>query len=88
MADPYSSTTDALTAQAESWASVTPDDDNDLAEVPKALFVGTAGDLALVGSDGVEVTFKVAVGYHPLRPRRVKDTNTTATGIVALYGRR
>jgi hypothetical protein len=54
---------------------------------PKALYVGTGGDLVAVFGDDSTVTFKnVASGaLLPIRPKRVNATGTTAADIVALY---
>lgn len=74
------------TASADRWAGVTPSDTTDLTAVPKALYIGVAGNISLTGADGATSTFIVASGQTvPLRPRRVRTTGTTATGIVALY---
>lgn len=79
-------TGDGLGAPGVRWYSVTPNDNTDLDPIPRALYVGVTGDLALVDVDGTAVTFvAAAVGYHPLRPRRVKSTGTTATSVVAIY---
>lgn len=71
---------------ATRWASVTPSNSVDFSPPPRALFVTGAGDLALVGSDDVVEVFPAdANSYHPLGPKRVNSTGTTATGIKALY---
>lgn len=68
------------------WFYITPNDDQDLPTYPRAIYVGGAGDVAMVGRDGVECTFKdLAVDYHPLRPLRIKATGTTATDMIGLY---
>jgi hypothetical protein len=76
-------------------AAVTKDDANDLATAPtRGLYVGGTGNVAVImaadntsGGAGTAVTFSgVAAGtVLPIRVRRVMSTNTTATGIVALY---
>lgn len=69
---------------ADRFVAIAPAD-TALAVVPKALYVGGAGNLVVKGSDGVQVTFAVAANsYHPIRPRNIMAA-TTATGIVALY---
>ncbi|HEV2746419.1 MAG TPA: hypothetical protein VGW34_03865 [Allosphingosinicella sp.] len=84
--DPYQGYTSPVHAQADNWDAVTPDDDEDLPNVPKALWANVAGDIALVGEDGHEEIFAVPASVPiPLRARRVKATGTTATGIRALY---
>ena len=50
-----------------------------------SLYVGTTGDLALVGKDGGDVIFKNApVGFYPIDVLKVKQTGTTATDIIVL----
>lgn len=86
VSDPYANTFAEVSAPADRWATVTPSDANDLDTVPKALRIGSAGNVKLAGSDGVAVMFSVSTGeILPLRARRVHATGTTATGIVALY---
>ena len=66
--------------------AVTHDDNNDLAENPKAVRLDIGGTIALMGSDGHAETFVVADGETlALRPVRVMQTGTTAVGIKALY---
>jgi hypothetical protein len=68
------------------WYAVSPSNSNDLDPIPRGLYVGVTGNLSLTDIDGTVVTFVAApVGYHPLRPRRVRATGTTATNIVAIY---
>ena len=69
--------------------AVTPSDTVNLPDgVCRALWVGGAGNIAiLVEEDSTAVTLSgVAAGtVVPVRARRVNSTNTTATLIVALY---
>lgn len=53
-----------------------------------ALFVGGAGDVAVLMSGGETVTFKAvpAGTLLPIQFTRIMSTNTTATNMVALYG--
>lgn len=52
-----------------------------------ALYIGTAGDLAVTGTDGVTVVFKnVPAGtLLQIHAVTVNSTNTTASNIVALF---
>jgi len=84
----------AGTRSTQNWPSqpatdavaVTPDDNNDLANVAVALYVGTTGDVKINTFYGNTVTFKtVPVGIMPVRVSRVWSTGTTASNIVALY---
>lgn len=75
------------TAPARKLRAVDPDDDTDLPDGPcRALYVGVAGTLTVMGiDDTVAVSFgTVAVGFYPISCKRVLLTGTTATGIVAL----
>ena len=88
MADNFSAHGDSVSAPARRAAAVAPHDVNALAEVPKALFVGTGGDLVARGAGGgADVTFKnLANGaLLPFRAEYVRATGTTAQNIVALY---
>ena len=68
------------------WVEVTPDDDADLPEVPRALWANSDGDIAMQDRLGQSVTFTVAAGLVVgLRPYRVLETGTTVTSVVALY---
>ena len=74
---------------------VTPSDANTLADdlgadyaVTKGIFVGVAGDVEVMmanGSGGSAVVFGLLAGFHPLNVTQILDSNTTATGIKALY---
>lgn len=67
------------------FRNITPDDDSDLDHLPDGLYVGGAGSLTIMGIDKVLATFTVTAGsYHPLRPRRIMATGTSATNIVTL----
>jgi hypothetical protein len=73
------------TAPARGAFSITPADGTDLAIYPKALYVGTAGDVKVDMRDGTTVTFTGAIGVLPIRVKRVYSTGTTATNILGLY---
>jgi len=68
------------------WVSVTPSDTVDLAQLSEAIWVGGAGNVALVQSNNKVVTFtSVPAGaWLPLQARRINATGTTATAIVAM----
>jgi hypothetical protein len=68
-------------------AAVTPHDSTNFTEMPKAVFVGVAGNVVAVDEYGTAVTYAMAAGQIlPIRPIRINSTNTTATGLVAIYG--
>jgi hypothetical protein len=77
------------TAPATKLVAVTPHDDNDLAGgICRALWVGGAGNVAVIAADDTDPVTIVAVSAGrelPISVKRVRATNTTATSIVALY---
>ena len=87
MPDRFAEHARGLTAPAENAFAVTPNDGSDLAEVTRALYVGTGGNLAVVLAAGSDVTLlNVQSGtVLPIRCRRVKVTGTTASGLVGLF---
>jgi hypothetical protein len=76
---------DATSSPAD-WFAITPDDDTDLTQSVRAIWVGTGGDLVLMGADGNSETFKnVQSGYlFVASPARVLATATTAEDLVGL----
>lgn len=78
---------DKHTSPSGAFASVTPSDTVNITGEPRALFIGTGGDVVVVGQDDVAVTFaNVQQGQTlPVRAKRVNATSTTASNIVALY---
>jgi hypothetical protein len=86
-ANPISKDSIAWLSSARRFSAVTPSDSVDLAPGVRAIFVGTGGDIALVGEDdNVEVLKNVADGMIiDVSPKRVNDTDTTADDIVAFY---
>ena len=88
MADQFSGTLDSVSSPATRAVAVVPHDVNALADIPKAIFVGTGGTIVMSGAGGgADVSFKrVADGsIIPFRARYVRATGTTAADIVALY---
>lgn len=66
---------------------VVPSDTVNFTSFTRGLYVGTAGDVAVIMRDGSSVTFTaLAAGIvHPLSLERVDATNTTALLMVALF---
>lgn len=88
MTDAFSGHADGVSAPATRAVAVAPHDVNALADVPKALYVGTGGTIVARGAGGgVDSTFRnVPSGsVLPLRALYVRATGTTAADIVALY---
>ena len=88
MADQFSGVVDSITAPARRAAAVVPHDSDPLPDVPKAIYVGTGGTIAMRGAgDGADQLWKnVADGtLLPFRAQYVRATGTTAADILALY---
>jgi hypothetical protein len=67
---------------------VSPNDNTDLTTYSRGLYVGAAGNLAvLMAQDSVSVTFNSvpAGSLLPLAVKRVLATGTTAGNIIAVY---
>lgn len=76
----------SITAPSGRFYTVTPNDGVDLPYRPRAIYVGSEGNLTAVDDEGNEVVFaSLLVGVpHPIRPMRIKATGTTVADIVAL----
>ena len=88
MPDQFQNNADQVSAPATRAVVVVPHDSNPLADIPKALFVGTGGTVTMrgVGGGGDSVWKSVASGaVLPFRAQYVRATGTTAADIVALY---
>jgi len=87
MTDDYGRHAAGLSSPAEHAAAITPDDENNLANSTRGIYVGTAGDLKITTVGGETVTLaNVAAGViHPWRIKRVFSTDTTASDLVAVW---
>lgn len=68
--------------------AITLSDTVDVTPIPRGVWVGVGGDVALMAmGDSAAVTLKnVPSGsYLPIRAKRVMVTNTSATNLVAWY---
>lgn len=76
-----------VTRPAENAFAVTPNNDADLAEDTRGLYVGVSGDVKVDLVGGTTVTFvNLAAGViHPIRARRVYATGTDAGDIIGVY---
>lgn len=84
--DAFSNQNPGLSAPASDGFAITPNDGADLARVPRAIFVGGAGAVALVTKRGTTLTFSglTAGTILPVRANRVLATGTTATLLIGL----
>jgi len=87
MTDTFSTYTPGLSTPANRAIEVTPSDTVDLAHPCRGLYVGASGDVEIITLGGDTVVLKDVFGgtILPIRVTRVKDANTTADDIVALY---
>jgi len=85
--DHFDSFTPNPSAPVTGGFAITPDDSADLTTLPRALMVGSGGDLAVVLKDGSALTLPALVPgvIYPIRARRILVSGTGADGIVGLY---
>lgn len=90
MADAYGAVFSGVSDPGERVAAVVPSNTADLTETPKALYVGTGGDIAMIGDNEVAGTAATvwrnvpSGAVVPFRPRRIMATGTTASDILAI----
>jgi hypothetical protein len=87
MADHFDTRADSVFAPSRKPFAITPHDETEVSPLPKALYVGTGGDLTLRGVDAAEdVIFRnVSSGDRiEVRAAYVRATGTTALDIVGL----
>ena len=87
--DQFGAYIDTVSGPCRHWTAITPSDTTDLAVIPKALYVGSGGDIAMIGvgapatATGVTWSGVPSASLLPVRPRRILATGTTASQIVA-----
>lgn len=87
MPDAFASLADSPTAPARQAAAIVPHNTNALPLLPKAIYVGAAGDITLRAvDDAADVVFKsVPVGtILAVRASHVRASGTTAGSLVGL----
>ena len=87
MADRFDTQIDSLSQPARDAFSIIPHGTNEIDPLPKAIFIGTGGDIILRAADsGADVTLKnIASGQIiDVRARYIRASGTTATDIVGL----
>lgn len=89
--DQFGAYADNVSAPCRRWVALTPSDTTDLTDLPKAIYVGTGGDISMIGvsaptgSAGVVWKGVPAASLIPVRPRRILATGTTAADLVGCY---
>ncbi len=87
MADQFQNNADQVSAPATRAIAVTPHDSNALTDIPKALFVGTGGNITMRGVNGAadQLWKNVPSGsVLPFRAHYVRAAGTSAADILAL----
>lgn len=84
--DPYRNDPGSIESSARGAFAVSASDSVNFTVAARALYIGGAGDVAVVMATGDVVTFKAvpAGTVLPVRCTRVNSTNTSATDIVGL----
>ncbi|GAB5375040.1 MAG: hypothetical protein AcusKO_15020 [Acuticoccus sp.] len=82
----YRSYDRGLNAPAADAFAITPDDNTDLPQAARAIYVGASGDMSVVTLGGTTVLFAgLGAGTTlPCSVVRVNDTDTTAANLVGL----
>jgi hypothetical protein len=81
MADSFKGQPVHRDSPATDWFGITPNDGADIPLRPRFIFVGTAGNVVMRGDSDVSVTVALTVGWHPIGPKRILATGTTAAAI-------
>lgn len=84
MHDRYKTFSTGLESPVIDGFAITPDDDADLPEMTRAVYIGGSGALSITLASGTTITLD-GIGSGtilPLRARRVLATDTTATAII------
>jgi hypothetical protein len=92
MTDPFpkskwAQASDSAMHSANSGFAITPSDESELAIIPRAVYIGGAGDLVVKLIDDEDaITFAgiQAGSLLPIRPKQVLE-DTTATNIIAIF---
>ena len=84
--DPYKSYARSSVDPITDGVSVTPNDNEDLAVIPRAVTCLSQGSIRVTLLDGATVDLHLAAGHlMPIRAKRIHATGTTATGIATLW---
>lgn len=85
--DPFQNTANSLNAPASNCFAITPDDLQELSQAPKAIYIGTGGDIvlrALDSDEDVVLRNTISGSILDIRIRAVRATGTSAQDIVGL----
>lgn len=88
MSDEFAHEPRSLISPASKAVALTPNNDADLANIPRAIYVGGAGNLTvtMLGQSGTTLFTAVPAGtILPIQIKRLHATGTTAAAIVAVW---
>lgn len=84
MADPFQRQAVELDSPGREFFAIVPNNAVDIPLRPRALWIGTAGNLDVIDGGGITTTFpNLNAGWHPIGPVRIL-TSSTASGIVGV----
>ena len=86
MQDRFEHHSPGISAPASRAVAIAPSDEAALPFIPRAVYIGGAGDLATRTADGGEVVWKnlPAGSFLPFRPTMILAAGTTATNVLVL----
>jgi hypothetical protein len=80
MLDRFASSAETRGDFGSRHVAITPDDDADLTELPKAVYCQAAGTIIVRDSAGIDLPYDMTAGQClPIRPVRVLETGTSGT---------
>ena len=83
---PYQNGPYGIESPAPNAAAITPSDSAELPTIPRSVWVGTSGNVAVKMHNSTDtVTFVGVQGLLPIVPKQVLSTGTTATDIVGIW---
>ena len=86
MTDRFKTRGASIDGPATDGFTITPHDITELNEVPRAIYIGSTGDVTLLTLEGTELLFKncASGSILPIRATIIKSTGTSATNMLGL----
>lgn len=86
MADKFQGFADRPNYPGRNFYLVVPADGADLPDIPKKVVCSAAGNLIIVGENGVQVTLAVNANVeYCISPKRIRATGHTAGNVIAYH---
>lgn len=86
-ADSFQGQGESLITFGTKWEAISPNDSEDLSRIYKYIVNATdaAGNVVCVDSAGTQTTFHLPAGQALyVRPKRIKNTDTTVTSLIGI----